>query len=244
MQVGDAFGRLLLDHLEGRPAREIVERDDGLILDAGRPDAYFAPFRRWPAAERRALRLARGRALDVGCGAGRVALRLQERGLDVVAVDVSPAAVEVSRRRGVRDARVLALADVDARLGSFETVLLYGNNFGLLSGRRPGIRSLKRLHRLTTERGRILAASVDWSKTDDPAHLANHERNRRRGRMPGQNRLRIRHGLLATPWFDYLLARPEEMAELAAAAGWRLTRTFHDPDPSRASLYVGVLEKA
>jgi SAM-dependent methyltransferase len=242
METGDAFGQVLLDHLEGRPAQEIVERDDGLLMTGGAPTAYFAPPRRWFGTERRALRLARGRVLDVGCGAGRVALRLQERRLDVVAIDVSPGAVDVSRRRGVQDARVLALADVDERLGRFDTVILYGNNFGLLGGRRSAVRILRKLHTLTSDRGRILAQSNDWSQSDDPAHLANHERNRRRGRMPGQNRLRIRHGLLATPWFDYLLATPAEMGDLAGEAGWVLTRTYEEPDPT-VSFYVGVLEK-
>jgi SAM-dependent methyltransferase len=242
VEIGDAFGRLLLDHLDGRDVHEIVERDDGLIMTGGRPTTYFAPFRKWFTMERRAMRLARGRVLDVGCGAGRVALHLQERGLEVVAVDVSPGAVEVSRRRGVRDARLLALADVDESLGRFDTVILHGNNFGLLGSRRSAIRTLRTFHRLASDRGRIIAESFDWSKTDDPVHLANHERNRDRGRMPGQNRIRLRHGLLATRWFDYLLTTPDEMAALAAAAGWKLARTFHEPDEA-VSLYVGILEK-
>jgi SAM-dependent methyltransferase len=242
VEIGDAFGRLLLDHFEGRRAHEIVERDDGLIMTGGPPTAYLAPFRKWPGMERRAMRLARGRVLDVGCGAGRVALHLQARGQQVVAIDVSPAAVDVARRRGVRDARVLALADVDERLGRFDTVILYGNNVGLLGSRRSAIRILRRLHRLTSERGRILAESFDWSRTDDPVHLANHERNRRRDRMPGQNRIRIRHELLATRWFDYLLTTPDELADLAKTAGWELTRTLHEPDPA-VSLYVAILEK-
>ena len=67
----DAYGAILLDHLEGRDAYEVIERDDGTVW-AGTPDDYFAPHRRWPAAERGALRAARGRVLDIGCGAGRV----------------------------------------------------------------------------------------------------------------------------------------------------------------------------
>jgi SAM-dependent methyltransferase len=242
VQTGDAFGQLLLDHLEGRSVHEIVERDDGLLMTGGAPTDYFAPFPKWLASERRAMRLVRGRVLDVGCGAGRAALHLQERGHEVVAIDVSPLALEVSRRRGVGDARLLALADVDESLGRFDTVVMLGNNFGLLSGRRTALRLLRRLHRLTRVGARIVAQSADWSQTEDPDHLANHERNLRRGRMPGQNRLRIRHRMLATPWFGYLLATPAEMAELAAASGWELTRTFVEADP-RISLYVGILER-
>ena len=133
----DAYGRLVLDHLEGRPAIEIVERDDGSINASGfGPAAYFAPVRQWPRAERAALRLVRGRVLDVGVGAGRVAIELQERGHEVVAIDVSPLALEVARRRGAKDVRQLAVTQVGPELGRFDTIVLFGNNCGLLGSRR------------------------------------------------------------------------------------------------------------
>jgi 2-polyprenyl-3-methyl-5-hydroxy-6-metoxy-1,4-benzoquinol methylase len=90
-------------------------------------------FGRWKTVERRALRYARGRVLDVGCAAGRVALELRSRGREVVAIDPSPGAVEVARRRGVRDARLMRLEDVSAKLGHFDTVLMYGNNLRAVS---------------------------------------------------------------------------------------------------------------
>ena len=112
------------------------------------------------------LRFARGRVLDVGCAAGRVALALQERGREVVAIDESPLAVEVARRRGVRDARALALADVDASLGTFDAVLIVRNNFGL--GGPDGARALlERIAAVTTPRGRLITDSVDPHRIDD-----------------------------------------------------------------------------
>src|SRR5204863_4388583 len=97
----DAFGHLLTDAAAGRRVIEVVERDDGCVF-TGDPSYYLAPFRRWWPQERRAMRYVRGRVLDVGCGAGRVSLHLQERGLDVVGIDVSPLAVQVARHRGRR----------------------------------------------------------------------------------------------------------------------------------------------
>ena len=38
----------------------------------------------------------------------------------------------------------------------------------------------------------------------------------------------------------YLLAAPEELAELAASTGWELTRVLGEGEPS----YVGILERA
>jgi SAM-dependent methyltransferase len=237
----DAYGRLMLEYLEKGEAFEIVERDDGVIA-AGNysPAAYFAPFRRWPKAERKALRFARGRVLDVGCGAGRVALELQERGHEVVGIDLSPLAVEVARRRGVKDVREVPVTRVDRRLGRFDTFVMFGNNFGLTGSRRRAPWLLRRFRSLANEGARILAESVNPYTTDNPDHLAYHRRNRRRGRMAGQVRIRIRHGRYRTPWSDYLLASPEEMAELAEAGGWRLERVIDEGE----TVYVGVLALA
>ena len=108
----DAFGHLLGDLLDGRQAIEIVERDDGCIFTSD-PSFYLAPFRCWWLQERRAMRLVRGRVLDLGCGAGRVGLHLQSRGHEVVGIDVSPLAVEIAQRRGL----------VDVRLGTLDTAV-------------------------------------------------------------------------------------------------------------------------
>jgi SAM-dependent methyltransferase len=219
--------------------QEIVERDDGYIEATAGPGGYFAPFRRWPAHQRQAVRFMRGRVLDVGAGAGRVALELQARGHEVVAIDSSPGAVEVCRRRGVRDARVMAFEDVDETVGPIDTVVMFGNNFGLFGGAAKAKRMLRRLHRLTPAHGRIVAETRDTFSTDNPDHLGYHERNRRRGRMPGQLRLRVRYRLAATPWFDYLIVSPEELRELLSGSDWEVARLLE----GGAGIYVAVLEK-
>lgn len=237
----DAYGRMVLDALEsGQTNMEIVERDDGFLTwSRGTTAYYFAPFRRWPPHQRRAMRLARGRVLDIGSGGGRVALHLQERGQEVVAIDNSPLAVEACRRRGVRDARVVPVEHLDETLGVFDTIIMFGANLGLLGGAARGRRLLRRLHRLSSSRGRILGETLDPYVTDDAAHLAYHERNRRRGRMAGQIRLRVRYRDYATPWFDYLFLSHDELEELLKGTGWGLSRTVEDEPP----VYVAVIEK-
>ena len=173
--------------------------------------------------------------LDVGVGAGRVALELQARGREVVAIDVSPGAVEVARKRGVSDVRLLALEDVDASLGHFDTVVMYGNNFGLFASRAKARRLLRRLRPIAD---RIVACSNDPYATEDPAHLAYQERNRARGRMSGQLRVRIRYRTLVGPWFEYLIVSPDEMAEIVDGTGWQISRLVQD----EGSPYVAVLE--
>jgi SAM-dependent methyltransferase len=235
---GDAFGRALLDQLEGKNVTVIVERDDGLV-DTESIAWYFSRPRKWHACERKALRYVRGRVLDVGCGAGRVALELQERGHDVVATDVSPLALEVCRRRGVGDARLLPLTRIGSSIGRFDTIVLFGNNFGLLGDPRRARWLLRRLRSVTTDHARILAGCHDLRATDDPIDRVYRERNRRRGRMAGEARFRVRYGTEATPWMDWLLVSPTEMEEIVAGTGWSVQRVLHDE-----ANYVGVVERA
>ena len=75
---------------------------------------------------------------------------------DVVGIDVSPGAVEVARGRGVRDVRLLAFEEVDESLGHFDTIVMFGNNFGLFGSRSRAQRLLRRLRPLAD---RIVAAS-------------------------------------------------------------------------------------
>ena len=228
--VADAFGQMLLDGT----GPEIIERDDGFV-DAAKM-VYFAPVAQWPAVERRTLRCARGRVLDAGLGAGRAALELQRRGRSVVGIDVSPGAVEVARGRGVRDVRLLAFEEVDESLGHFDTIVMFGNNFGLFGSRSRAQRLLRRLRPLAD---RIVAASNNPYATEDPAHLAYQERNRKRGRMSGQLRLRNRYRDLIGPWFDYLIVSPDEMATILEATPWRIRKLLEE---SGSGYYVAVLE--
>jgi SAM-dependent methyltransferase len=235
----DAYGREVLAFLEQGKGFEIVERDDGYIDVSSGPAAYFSEFSAWPLHMQQAMGLVRGRVLDIGCGAGRVSLHLQERGHDVAAIDVSPLAVEVSRRRGVRDARVLSITEITPALGVFDTIVMMGNNFGLFGGFARARWLLRRFKRLTSPGARIIAETNDPYQTTDPLHLAYHERNRRLGRMGGQLHLRVRWRDYASPWFDYLLASRDEVQRITAGTGWRLAETVDTP----GSIYVAVLAK-
>ncbi len=234
----DAFGHLLGDLVAGRDVMEVVERDDGFVF-TGDPRYYLAPFRAWWPQERRAMRLVRGRVLDVGCAAGRVGLHLQGRGHDVVGLDVSPGAVRIARERGLGDARLGTHRTALQPDERFDTILLLGNNVGLLGGEREGRTLLRQLARLASPRGRLLAGSYDPYNGASEAARRYHERNRARGRLGGVERLRIRYRGYATPWFDALFASREELASIVEGTGWAV-RAFVDEGAG----YVAVLDKA
>jgi len=80
----DAYGQQLLEQYHNRTATaEIIERDDDYIDTGSDAGLYFFEYRRWSPLERRAIKRARGKILDIGCGAGRHSLYLQKKGFDV-----------------------------------------------------------------------------------------------------------------------------------------------------------------
>ncbi len=236
----DAYGREMMDWLKGQGSNEIIERDDGYI-DVGQQGLaiYFLPFNKWPKYERQALRFAIGRVLDIGCGPGRCAIYLQEKGHDVLGIDLSPMAIKVAKKRGLKHTKVMSITQISKRLGIFDTILMYGNNFGLFGNHDRCKRLLKRFHKMTSDNARIIAESGNPYKTKEPAHLWYHKQNFQKGRMGGQVRIRVRYKKMKTPYFDYLLVSPNEMKDLLKGTGWKLSKIFD----SGTFPYTVVIEK-
>jgi len=238
----DAFGQALWDyHTTGRDAEQIIERDDGSFGTAGSYSSYFGdPMKQ---GDGHLLRYVRGRVLDLGCGAGRHALALQQRGCEVVAIDRSPRAIRVCKARGVQKAREMSVTRISRKLGCFDTVIALGNNFGLFGTPRRARWLLARLRKMTTQRGRLVVESRDVYRTDDPGNLAYHRWNRSRGKLAGQMRLRVYYGRHVDPWFEYLMVSPAEMADILDGTGWRIARILKRRGTD-ASQYGAVIEKA
>ncbi len=238
-QPSDAMGQMLTDQAAGRPVSEFIEREDGYLDTGSNPGAYVTQNRSWPRHLRAALKSARGRVLDVGCGAGRHSIFLQDQGLEVLGVDVSPGAVRVAKARGLKSAACLSITQIDRRLGVFDTILMLGANFGLFANPQRARWLLRRWRCLTSPDARIIAESNDIYQTQDKAHLAYQRSNRRRGRMSGQIRFRVRYLEYIDPWIDYLMVSPNEMSKIVTGTGWRIDRFFYSTGPP----YIAVMVK-
>jgi len=236
----DTYGKEIWEYFKGKESFEIVEREDGYIDIFGGAKKYFSEYRNWPNHEKKAIKLIRGKVLDVGCGAGRHSLYLQKKGFDVVGIDNSSLAIKVSKLRGLKKTRVMSITEVGKfKPDSFDTIIMMGNNFGLFGSFKRARLLLRKFYRITSPNALIIAESNNPYKTDNPTHLEYHKFNRKRGRMSGQLRIRIRFGKYIGEWFDYLLVSKEEIKQILDTTGWRVKKFIN----FKKSFYIAIIEK-
>jgi SAM-dependent methyltransferase len=235
----DAVGQAMLAFSEKRRSFEVIEREDGYV-EVTNTRMYFDDFEHWSKDERKAIGLAWGRVLDIGCGAGRHSLHLQGKGLDVVAIDRSPLTVKVAKLRGVKNARIMPLEDIDFEPNSFDTILMLGGNFALVGSPERARRLFRKLYRMTSADALVIAQAVDPYGADNPAQLEYYALNRKKGKLPGQWRVRIRFHQYVTRWFDLLHNSKKEMREILSGTKWRV-REFIDSETGNP--YVAIIEK-
>lgn len=154
----DLFGRALLDYQNGNYTEDIIT-STSISEEDDLPLPYlFRNFKDMPKLEQKALRLAKGSVLDVGCGAGNHSLYLQKKGMQVKAIDISKGAIEVAKLRGVNNAEV---KDILEETETFDTILLLMNGTGIFQELSKVSKYLTHLKKSLKPNGQILIDSSD-----------------------------------------------------------------------------------
>ena len=205
-------------------------------------DVYFRKVEDMPELEWVALQQCRGTVLDIGAGAGSHALVLQQMGLDITALDISPQAAAVMKSRGVKkilcqdfftlkggrdESGVVAPPDegvpaVDpAPPASFDTLLLLMNGIGL-AGTLDGLRKfLAKARNLLRPGGQLIFDSSDI------AYLYE-------GKIPdlpgyyGEILYQYEYQRQQSDWFKWLFVDRKTLREIALSEGWHTELLFGD----------------
>lgn len=156
----DSMGRAIAEYFKTRRAAKLRVFSPMFDEDEIPVETLFRSFEDMPGIERKALDMARGKVLDVGAGSGCHSLVLQQRGLDVTAIDISPLSVETMRQRGVKN---VLEQDFFTLEGRFDTILMLMNGIGIVGtlGRMPEF--FHQLDKVLSPGGQLLCDSSDIS---------------------------------------------------------------------------------
>lgn len=166
---------------------------------------FFRSFDEMPVLEQIALQACVGKTLDIGAAAGCHALWLQEKGLDVTALDTSPGAIDVMTQRGISAEKNDFYQFEACDKKRFDTLLLLMNGLGISKTLDHLPLFFKKLDELLAEGGQVLLDSSDFHEfAEDFAEI--------KYQMYFQNQ--------KTPWFSWLFLPFNVLAEHAQEAGF------------------------
>ena len=156
----DLFGKAILDFQTNNDPQDLITETSISEADDMSVAYLFRSYDQMPTMEQKALQFAKGKILDVGCGAGSHSLYLQnEKKLEVTAIDISANAIEACQLRGIRNVKVQDVMTLSDE--KFDTILLLMNGAGMC-GRLKNVGAfLSKLKSLLNENGQILLDSSD-----------------------------------------------------------------------------------
>ena len=223
----DVMGQAGLDYLlNGQRDKDIkvwcdIAEDDTLPLHH-----LFRGYQEMPRLEQMALELSRGRVLDVGAGMGGHSLYLQDKGMDVTALEISPKCSEVISRRGLRQVINCDFFKLSVEHG-FDTILLLMNGIGIVGTIDGFTPFFNKCRDLLNPGGEILLDSSDLRYLyidEDGAMLINLN-----DRYYGEVEDRMSYGDIKGRNFKWLFIDEELMAYYADINGFKFEKIADGP---------------
>ncbi len=218
MENNDLFGQAILDYQLGNYTEDLktetsISEEDDLPLPY-----LFRNYNEMPPIEQKALQVAYGSVLDVGCGAGSHTLYLQnERSLTITAIDLSAKSIETCKLRGVHHAfvqDVMTLKEV-----KFDTILLLMNGAGMCGRLKKIAAFLSHLKTLLNPGGQILLDSSDiiymFDEDEDGSHWIPTDHD-----YYGEVDYIVRYKGMEEPAFDWMYIDYNTLQNAAIANGF------------------------
>ena len=157
----DPMGRAIADYHNTGKADRLKVFSPMFEEDEIPLSTLFRSYEDMPKIEQMALDMAKGKTLDVGAGAGCHSLALQEKGIDVIAVDISPLSVETMKQRGVRNVLCQDFFTLSGQ--KYDTILMLMNGIGIVGTLERMPEFFKQLDRILSLGGQLLCDSSDIS---------------------------------------------------------------------------------
>ena len=193
------------------------EFDQKTEMDTG---IYFRKFGQMPKIEQKALELCNGLTLDIGAGAGSHSFYLQEKGIDVTALDISKKCCEVALDRGVKKVFSTDFFDLNTD-EKFDTLLLLMNGIGICEDIFGFPIFLERAKNLLNPNGQIIFDSSDIAFMFDEDEFPE-------DKYYGEFICAYGYKKQKTDWFSWLYLDFDSMQKIASEKGWKAEKIIED----------------
>ena len=218
----DVVGAALLDYYANNYSEDIIVKSS-VAADDVLPIPYlFRTAKELPKLEQLALKNCCGKVLDVGAGSGCHSIILQEKGIDVVAIDTSKGAVELMNKRGLK-AECINFFETK---GQYDTLLFLMNGLGLAGTLKVLPQFLKKAMELLLPNGQILLDSSDIK------YLYAAENGTQwvdlNSAYYGEVSYQMAYKNKLTDPFDWLFVDFEQLKKTAATVGLKATMLYED----------------
>ncbi|MCR5131720.1 MAG: class I SAM-dependent methyltransferase [Prevotella sp.] len=213
----DPMGRAIAEYWKTGKAERLRVFSPMFDEDEMPLDVLFRDYESMPTIERVALDLARGRTLDVGAGSGCHSLALQQRGVDVTAIDISQQSVQTMRERGVK--RVLEQDFFSLDGEQFDTILMLMNGIGIVGTMDRMPEFFHQLDKILASGGQLLCDSTDicYVFENEDGSFDFPETGNYYGELSFQMQYRDTIGLP----FSWLYVDPDTLKRITAEHGYR-----------------------
>ena len=155
----DPLGMAVSDYYTTSQEADIIVRSDIADNDVIPVSYLFRNVSDMPRIEQQALKLCKGKVLDVGAAAGCHSLVLLKRGIDVTALEISALCCEVMRKRGITD--VIHMDFYRYENKKYDTLLFLMNGIGIAGTIQHLDKFLEKAYSLLNAGGRIIFDSSD-----------------------------------------------------------------------------------
>lgn len=209
----DIHGKAIRDYYQKKGKSPLILHNSYDEPEDMPVEVFFREEHELSTLEHLALIECKGKVLDIGAGAGAHALILQERGIDVSAIENSWGCVEVMQQSGVEK---VFYEDYKVHTKKYDTLLLLMNGIGI-AGKQNGVsKFLKKCKELLNPDGQIMLDSSDIS------YLYDEEGAEKPEGYFGEIRYCYEYKGEKGDWFDWLYLDQESLTEEAAKVGMKV----------------------
>ena len=230
-QENDLCGKALYDYYLGNQKDDLLINTSYGDVEEMPAEVFFRDFEDFPVIEALAIEQCKGKVLDVGAGTGCHSLILQDKGLNVTPIDISPFCVKIMQDRGIEQVKQKDFFEVTHE--KYDTLLFLMNGLGLVGKIKNLSRFLRHCANLLNPQGQIIVDSSDVNYLIEEFNIQPD------GKYIGEIAYQYVYENKKGPWFDWLYLEKALLQQFAEQEGWLFNLLYED----ETAQYLAVLSK-